>query len=228
MHHAMTSSQRVWLCAVLATLIVPGPSRAGDLFGVVSRKALTPQPPPVAKRYRSSGVEQVALQKVEHCNCNPSLYSVVSLQSGRAAGRRPGDVRPQMAQENKRFVPTVLAVQVGDTVTFPNFDPFFHNVFSYSRVKRFDLGRYPEGQSAEVVFDQPGVAQVFCEIHASMRAYIHVLETPYFTVSDEQGRFRITGVPEGDYQLRVWQEGQPDLAQPISISGDSLFVDVMP
>ena len=69
---------------------------------------------------------------------------------------------------------------VGTTVSFPNFDPFFHNVFSYSKPKKFDLGRYAQGKSAEVKFDKPGIVNLFCEIHYSMKAYIHVLATPYF------------------------------------------------
>lgn len=224
----MTAAFRVLCCTSIFMLFAHGTSLAGDVYGVVSRKPATPETPPEAKRYRSSGVEQSALNKAEHCNCNPSLYSVVSLSTGRASGHHAQVARPKMAQENKRFVPTVLAVQVGDTVSFPNFDPFFHNVFSYSKVKRFDLGRYPQGQSAEVVFEKPGVVQVFCEIHAAMRAYIHVLDTPYFTVSDEQGRFEISSVPGGEYQLCVWQEGLPDLKQTLVVTGDSLFVDVTP
>jgi plastocyanin len=199
-----------------------------DIHGVVTRKGLPVQSAPVASRYRSTGVEQAALRASEHCNCQPSLYAVVSLWSEEAAPPRSRAQRPTMAQKDKRFVPTVLAVQVGDTVSFPNFDPYFHNVFSYSKVKRFDLGRYAEGASAEVVFDKPGVAQVFCEIHSSMRAYIHVFDTPYFAVSDEQGRFKVEDVPEGAYRLRVWQEGLPELEQVVEVSSDSVFVEVAP
>jgi plastocyanin len=205
-----------------------GAASAGELYGVVTRKGVHSQSAPAARRYRTTGVEQAALRQADHCNCNPSLYAVVALWSDAPISRRPSAQRPSMAQKDKRFVPTVLAVQVGDTVSFPNLDPFFHNVFSYSKVKRFDLGRYAEGASAEVVFDQPGVAQVYCEIHSSMRAYIHILDTPYFAVSDEQGRFHVTGVPEGHYRLRVWQEGLPDLEREIDVATDSFFVEVAP
>lgn len=201
---------------------------AADLYGVVTRKSVTVQATDGAKRYRSTGVEKSALKEAEQCNCNPSLYAVVSLSSDRSTGRHHAKDRPSMAQKDKRFVPTVLAVQVGDTVSFPNLDPFFHNVFSYSKVKRFDLGRYAEGKSADVVFDKPGVAQVFCEIHSTMRAYIHIFETPYFAVSDETGRFRVEGVPQGTYHMRVWQEGLPDLVRDVTVSADSSFVEVAP
>lgn len=203
-------------------------TQAGDLFGVVSRKSAPVQPESGARRYRTTGVEKTALKEAEQCNCNPSLYAVVSLWSDRPAQRRAQGPRPSMAQKDKRFVPTVLAVQVGDTVSFPNLDPYFHNVFSYSKVKKFDLGRYAEGESADVVFDKPGVAQVYCEIHTSMRAYIHIFDTPYFTVSDEQGRFKVDNIPAGTYRLRVWQEGLPDLEREVIVAGDSSFVDVAP
>lgn len=216
------------MCALILLLCPSGHSLAGDLHGVVTRKSANSQPAPAAKRYRSTGVEQAALRAAEQCNCNPSLYAVVSLRSESPATRRRADSRPTMAQKDKRFVPTVLAVQVGDTVSFPNFDPYFHNVFSYSKVKRFDLGRYAEGETAEVVFDQPGVVQVFCEIHSAMRAYIHVFDTPYFAVSDEQGRFVVQGVPKGRYAVRVWQEGLPDLEREISVPTDSAFVEIGP
>jgi plastocyanin len=214
--------------AVCFALFLCESAMAGDLFGVVTRKGVTAQLAPAARRYRTTGVEQSALKEAEQCNCNPSLYAVVSLWSDRAPARRATGARPTMAQKDKRFVPTVLAVQVGDTVSFPNMDPFFHNVFSYSKVKRFDLGRYDEGESADVVFDKPGVAQVYCEIHSSMRAYIHVFDTPYFTVSDEQGRFKVDSVPAGTYHMRVWQEGLPDLERDVTVPADSSFVEVAP
>lgn len=214
--------------ALLLALTPVQAAHSSDLYGIVTRKTAVAQPPPSAKRYRSTGVEKSAMKQAEQCNCNPSLYSVVSLYSDKPGVRRSHTGRPSMAQKDKRFVPTVLAVQVGDTVSFPNSDPFFHNVFSYSKVKRFDLGRYAEGESADVVFDKPGVAQVFCEIHSSMRAYIHIFETPYFTVSDEQGRFHLDHVPAGTYQMHVWQEGLPDLEREVTVASDSLFVEVAP
>ena len=224
----MTKALRSSAVALGMVLVLCESVFAGDLYGIVTRKTTPALPAPTARRYRTTGVEQSALKEAEQCNCNPSLYAVVSLSSDKPATRRAPGPRPSMAQKDKRFVPTVLAVQVGDTVSFPNMDPFFHNVFSYSKVKKFDLGRYAEGESADVVFDKPGVAQVYCEIHNSMRAYIHIFATPYFVVSDEQGRFKLDNVPAGTYHLRVWQEGLPDLEREVSVAGDSSFVEVAP
>ncbi|HXF49535.1 MAG TPA: hypothetical protein VNL73_08955 [Verrucomicrobiae bacterium] len=118
----------------------------------------------------------------------------------------PPSVRPRVVQINRRFIPEVLPVVVGTTVDFPNFDPFFHNAFSYSKTKKFDLGRYPTGKSRAVTFDKPGPVRVFCEIHSDMNCVILVLENPYFTYPDGEGRFRIENVPEGEYLLKVWHK----------------------
>ena len=92
-------------------------------------------------------------------------------------------------------------------VEFPNSDRVYHNVFSLSKPRRFDLGRYPRGQSRSVVFDRPGVVRVFCEIHSHMSAFILVFAHRFFAVTDAEGRYRIEGVPPGSYTLALWNEG---------------------
>ena len=94
----------------------------------------------------------------------------------------------------------------GTTVDFPNRDPFFHNVFSLSKAKSFDLGRYTQDDVPSITFDTPGVVQVYCQIHADMNGYILVLDNPFFTVVGADGLFDIDGVPPGDYQLVAWHE----------------------
>jgi hypothetical protein len=131
-----------------------------------------------------------------------------------------------MEQRDRMFVPSVLAVPVGATVEFPNGDPFFHNVFSYSKTRRFDLGRYPQGESASVVFDRAGVVPVFCEIHYTMRAYIHVLDTPYYAVTDDQRAFAIADVRPGSYVLHVWQENLQEIREPVVVAAQPLELEV--
>jgi hypothetical protein len=109
-----------------------------------------------------------------------------------------------MAQRDTAFQPALLAVPVGSSVRFPNDDKFFHNVFSYSKTKRFDLGRYPKGESKSVVFDDAGAVSVFCEIHKWMRGAIIVLENPYYAVVRDDGSFSIPNVPPGTYKVAVW------------------------
>jgi plastocyanin len=119
----------------------------------------------------------------------------------------PSPGRAVLDQRNESFVPPVLAITVGSTVEFPNSDRVYHNVFSLSKPRRFDLGRYPRGRSRSVVFDRPGVVRVFCEIHSHMSAYILVFAHRFFAVTDAEGRYRLDGVPPGSYTLALWNDG---------------------
>jgi plastocyanin len=112
----------------------------------------------------------------------------------------------RLDQRGERFVPHIVAIGVGGTVDFPNSDATFHNVFSLSDVRSFDLGRYATGKSKSVKFDKPGIVRVFCDIHAHMSAFIFVFAHPYFSVTDAQGHFRIDGVPAGTHSLVLWNE----------------------
>ena len=113
---------------------------------------------------------------------------------------------PVMRQRHERFEPHLLPVMQGTTITFPNDDPIYHNVFSLSRARTFDLGRYPQGQSKSLRFGSTGVVQVFCHIHADMNGYILVLPNRYFVSPDSSGHFAIAGVPPGEYRLVAWHE----------------------
>jgi len=130
----------------------------------------------------------------------------------------------EMKQIDQEFVPHLLPILVGTTVDFPNMDPVFHNVFSYSKTKKFDLGRYSKGSSKSVTFDKPGVVKVFCEIHSSMLAHILVLEQPYFTMTERDGSFRLSEVPPGEYELHIWQENSPEVVRTVQIPDQDVYV----
>jgi plastocyanin len=127
---------------------------------------------------------------------------------------------PEMIQQNKTFIPFILPVQTGTVVEFPNLDPLYHNVFSYSRAKRFDLGRYDEGKSKTVKFDQPGVVDVFCEIHDNMHAYVLVLDSPWFTQVSANGNYSLD-VPAGDYKVYAWIPSRQSEPVEIKLDGNS-------
>src|SRR5262245_20344873 len=114
--------------------------------------------------------------------------------------------RLKLVQSHKTFEPHVLVVQVGSVVDFPNYDPFFHNVFSLFEGKRFDLGLYEAGTSRSVIFNRAGISYIFCNIHPEMSAVVIALKTPYFGISDRKGSIVISHVPAGMYQLDVWHE----------------------
>jgi len=133
------------------------------------------------------------------------------------------DVEPQRAtldQRNEMFVPRVLAITVGTTVDFPNSDHVYHNVFSLSGARRFDLGRYAAGRSRSVRFDRPGIVRVFCEIHSHMSAFILVFNHRYFAVTGADGRYQISRVPPGRYTLVAWNEGSIRESRPVVIGED--------
>jgi plastocyanin len=128
------------------------------------------------------------------------------LQSSSAPAVSAG--RFTLLQKNKMFTPHLLVVPVGSSVAFPNADPFFHNVFSLFDGKRFDLGLYEAGSTRSVVFSRVGVSYIFCNIHSEMSAVVIALDTPLYSIADASGAFDIAGVPDGDYSLRVWIEGE--------------------
>ena len=111
---------------------------------------------------------------------------------------------PQLAQRNKSFQPPLAVIPVGGKVEFPNYDPFFHNVFSLFEGKRFDLGLYESGTTRFVQFDKPGISFIFCNIHAEMSAVVIALATPYYAISDARGDISFPNVPPGRYQVQVF------------------------
>jgi plastocyanin len=133
--------------------------------------------------------------------------SVVYLDPApRAAFDTREEPRPRLDQRNETFVPHVLAIVAGTTVDFPNSDRTYHNVFSLSKTKTFDLGRYAVGRSKSVRFDRPGIVRVFCDIHSHMSAFILVFAHRYFSVSEPDGSYRLENVPPGTYTVVAWHE----------------------
>jgi plastocyanin len=144
-------------------------------------------------------------------------------------------IRPkiaQMAQRKKHFDPPVLAIPVGSTVAFPNFDPIFHNAFSNYSGQIFDVGLYPPSTTPRVVFSRSGIVRVFCNIHPTMSAVIVVADTPYITVTAADGSFRIEAVRPGDYRLHIFDEQSTEktlagLERTLTVGNDSVSIGVV-
>jgi plastocyanin len=146
------------------------------------------------------------------------LQSVVYLDAApRRAFEQVEPGRAVLDQRDERFVPHVLAVTTGTVVDFPNSDRIYHNVFSLSKTRSFDLGRYAVGRSKRLRFDRPGVVRVFCDIHSHMNAFILVFSHPFFTLTDIEGRYRIDNVPPGTYNLIAWNEGVSSEPRPVTV-----------
>ena len=129
----------------------------------------------------------------------------------------------QVAQQNFAFVPALLAIRTGTRVEFPNRDDTYHNIFSYSPAKRFDLGRYrpDERPIPSVLFDTPGLVVLRCDIHEHMRGLILVLDTPYWVVTGTDGRYRLSGLPPGRHTLKVWLDSRTTLSRTVDLAPDT-------
>ena len=169
--------------------------------------------PVVIKRYEIVTVNGIVATK-------PPL-AVVYLEG--SFPKRTVKAEQQMLQKDLNFVPAILPIQVGTRVTFPNLDDTYHNIFSFSPAKRFDLGRYRPDETPipSVLFDVPGLVTLRCDIHEHMRALILVLDTPYFVLSDDDGRFRLNGLPPGHHTLKAWVSSKTTLEHPVDLSNGS-------
>jgi plastocyanin len=125
--------------------------------------------------------------------------------------------RPSLAQKDQSFVPRVLAVAVGTRVDFPNLDRIYHNVFSLSPVRRFDLGKYPRGESRQVAFTKPGLVNVYCDIHADMEAFVLVLPHVGFVRPEANGSFVFPKLRAGHYRVKIWHPDFPEQSRELDV-----------
>jgi len=132
---------------------------------------------------------------------------VIYLEGPGPAGSDPADPATfKMQQLNRRFVPDLLAVPVGSTVSFPNMDPIFHNIFSLSKPKSFDLGSYDKGQTRSVAFPKPGIVEVYCHLHTNMAGTIVITPNRWYARSDRSGKYQIRDVTPGKYTVVAWHK----------------------
>lgn len=131
-----------------------------------------------------------------------------------------------MDQKDMTIIPHVLPIVQGTTVYFTNHDNIYHNLFSFSRTKKFDLGRFGTDEVRTVTFDRAGVVRVFCDIHSFMSAFIVVLQNPFFQALDSDGSYLIENVPPGNYTIKLWYENLREISKEVEIlPGDSVRVN---
>jgi plastocyanin len=144
-----------------------------------------------------------------------------------SAGSATGSANTtDVRQLDRRFVPDLVVVPVGSVISFPNMDPIFHNIYSLSKPRTFDLGSYDRGETRRVSFTKPGIVEVYCHLHPNMAATIVVAPSRYFAQPDHDGQYRISNVPPGHYTLVAWHRSAGYFRKPVDvIANQSLSAD---
>ena len=154
-------------------------------------------------------------------------FGLITLEpaSGKWKARTPKHL--VVAQRGREFSPHLMAISTGSTVSFPNFDNVFHNVFSTSPTGAFDLGLYKSGEAREYTFPKEGIIRLGCNLHANMSAYIAIVAAPAYVVTDDSGHYAFKHLAPGKYKMKVWSErSKAPIAQDVTIKQGKNQVDV--
>jgi len=207
----------VALLLALASTTSAAPAGAGVIHGTIR----TPTPAaaaPTMNAYPGRANAMAGGMMPVHGRASDAVVYIVRIpaqaESSLAASPEP---HPQLAQKDEAFVPRVVAVARGGTVDFPNRDPIFHNVFSLSPTRRFDLGKYRQGHSKSVRFDRTGLVKVYCDIHAEMEAFVLVVANRAYTLTGADGSYELPELPGGRYEVRVWHPDLPEIERSVEV-----------
>src|SRR5260221_1657353 len=194
-----------WISTWLPPVLVAAPATAGSIHGSVK----VPPAPAQAASFSPSAGRDSSLAAPARGSRGLVTDAVLFIESLPPGVRIPPHaLSPQLAQREQAFEPRVVVVPAGGTVDFPNFDPVFHEVYSVSTVRRFELGKYPRGQSRHVTFPRSGLVNVSCKIHPEMAAFILVVPNAAWVRPGADGQYELSGLPPGHYRLHWWH---PDL-----------------
>jgi plastocyanin len=202
--------------AILCHLVVfSGILRAGTIEGNVRAQAR----PEAMEDVEAGKYEDRKYKFLERINYDSIKDFIVYIdQSMPGANAPPAKTLQIVIQKDATFRPHVLPVVVGTTVEWPNNDEIYHNVFSISQAKPFDLGFYRSHEVKRIKFDKPGRVDIFCSIHTKMSCVVLVLENPFFAVVDKNGNYKIPSLPPGTYQLKAWHERLPPQERSITVT----------
>lgn len=203
----------------LAGLCLALPALGGTIRGTIRVPGAASAPAPAMNAYPGRAGAMAGMRGPARGRVTDAVVYVVKIPaSAESALARAPRSRPRLAQKDEAFMPRVVPVSAGTQVDFPNLDPIYHNVFSLSPTKRFDLGKYPRGQSKAVTFNRPGLVKVYCEIHSEMEAFVLVLPNRCFAQPGADGGFELPELPQGRYELRVWHPDLPEIVRAVDLS----------
>jgi len=211
----------LFLVCAGALLAAASPAHAGTVAG---EAALTPadlairtmKPNPYVGQLMASAPR--TLQSAATADTGFGVAWIADVPAGAGGAARSS----RMDQLEQHFIPRILVVPAGQSVEFVNSDNVFHNIFSYSPPKKFDLGRYPKGHSRSVTFVKPGEVQVYCDIHSDMRADIIVVPNALWSLVGRSGRYRIDRVPAGAHTLKVWLPSTGERSYRIDVPAEGM------
>jgi plastocyanin len=187
------------------------PSGADPLAFERSHVAIYLEGPPSAMGGGASQAEACATT-LPHLACSKNVENPGAVTGG------ANQIAASITQTHREFQPDLVVIPAGSAVSFPNLDPIFHNVFSLSKPKSFDLGNYPQGETRMVTFAKPGIVFVNCRLHPNMAASIVVSPTRFVTKADSEGRFDLSGVPAGEYTVVAWHKNAGFFRQRATVS----------
>ena len=187
---------------------------AGTLFGTVKAQ---PKPELVQNGAAGGKYDSRQFKFVETVKYDQIKDFIVYLEGALTNVTFPTPPKDIITQKDAMFHPHVMPVVVGTEVRWPNKDDIFHNVFSISDAKNFDLGLYKDPEIGKVTFDKAGRVDVFCSIHSQMNCVILVLQNPFFAATDSKGVYRIANIPAGKYRVKAWHERLPGQVKEITI-----------
>jgi plastocyanin len=197
---------RSLVCPILTGLVTLTSFVSGaDVRGIITiERKLTPRNvTPAAGLYQRGSAVALESDARESDFGYERSHVVVYLEG---AQENAAPIPAQMEQQNRRFSPDLVVIPAGSSVSFPNFDPIFHNVFSLSKPKSFDLGNYPKGQTRMVTFPKPGIVAVYCHLHPNMTGTIVVTPNPWGARVDAGGQYTLADVPPGKYTVVAWHK----------------------
>jgi plastocyanin len=205
---------------IVSTLLIAALAMGGDIHGkiTIERKLTRHNVTASTGMYQRGVAVELGTDLEEDPIAFERSHVAVYLDGVQDPAYTPA-AKASIEQKDRRFVPDMAVVPVGSTVSFPNFDPIFHNVFSLSKAKSFDLGNYPDGQTRFVTFTTPGIVAVYCHLHPNMAATVVVTPNRWAARVDENGAFILKDVPPGTYTVVAWHKAAGTFRKTITLGG---------
>lgn len=206
-----------WWCVCLGSIVGPVILHAADVTGkvVIERRLTHPKVTPSAPAYqRGVAVPLDSKSGADTLDFERSHVAIYIDGSGLPSGKTSAEIE----QQDRKFLPDMVVVPAGSTVSFPNLDVIFHNIFSLSKPRSFDLGNYPKGETRTVTFPVPGIVYVYCHLHPNMSAAIVVSPSKWCVRAGEDGRFALPSVPPGKYTVVAWHKAVGFIRKTVTVT----------